>query len=145
MTSIILFMMTFSSSHLLSTKRAVEAHQYQYLPGLWCKSKHRIRTLNSCSLDTVVDPFPAGFGRVGCIENGYSVRPGLEPTKHIVNRCLCCSPSCFLAVRIRHIKEFCIWMWCSLSAVLANIENFGSNGNPAKVPFDCGEEVRLDC
>jgi len=97
--------------------------------------------LDSLGIADVLDPAAATLGAVCGVENRNEVVLSLEPLQHVGDGSLGGRPAKSLAFLVVRVEEVCGRLWCVVAAVVAYVEAFCGDREPAQIPDNCEMNV----
>lgn len=97
--------------------------------------------LDSLGIADVFDPAAATLGAVCGVENRNEVVLSFEPLQHVGNGSFGSRPAKSLAFLVVCVEEVCCRLWRVGAAVVADIEAFRGDREPAQIPDDCKATV----
>ena len=98
--------------------------------------------LDSLGIADVLNPATATLGAVCGVENRNEVVLSFEPLQHIGNGSFGGRPAKSLALLVVRVEEVGRRLWCISAAVVADVEAFCGDREPAQIPDNC--EMRIN-
>ena len=98
--------------------------------------------LDSLGIADVLDPAAATLGAVCGVEDRNEVVLSFEPLQHVGDGSFGGCPAKSLALLVVRVEEVCCRLWRIGAAVVANVEAFCGDREPAQIPDNC--EMRIN-